>query len=96
MTAPDLRPRQPHELSVGNLVIGGTTGTPTLLTTIVSLDPIHFFFNVSEGDGMAYKRLVEKGEIPSARDRTVEVAGAAHGRDQLAAQGHDRLRRQPI
>src|SRR4029079_7841512 len=37
-----------HNLSVANLVIGGTTGTPTLLTTIVSLDPIRFFFNVSE------------------------------------------------
>src|SRR5215470_4861817 len=62
-----------HELSVGNLVIGGTTGTPTLLTTIVSLDPIHIFFNVSEGDGMTYKRLVQKGEIPSARSNKVEV-----------------------
>ena len=62
-----------HELSVGNLVIGGTTGTPTLLTTIVSLDPIHFFFNVSEADGMTYKRLVERGEIPSARSNTVVV-----------------------
>jgi RND family efflux transporter MFP subunit len=64
-----------HELSVGNLVIGGTTGTPTLLTTIVSMDPIHFFFNVSEADGMTYKRLVQKGEIPSARSNTVEVQG---------------------
>ena len=73
VTAPISGRASTHELSVGNLVIGGTTGTPTLLTTIVSLDPIHFFFNVSEGDGMAYKRLVEKGEIPSARDRTVEV-----------------------
>src|SRR5262245_58857255 len=62
-----------HNLSVGNLVIGGTTGTPTLLTTIVSLDPIRFFFNVSEGDGMAYKRLVQRGEIPSARSNTVEI-----------------------
>jgi len=62
-----------HELSVGNLVIGGTTGTPNLLTTIVSLDPIHIFFNVSEGDGMTYKRLVQKGEIPSARTNKVEV-----------------------
>jgi RND family efflux transporter MFP subunit len=62
-----------HEISVGNLVIGGTTGTSTLLTTIVSLDPIHFFFNVSEADGMTYKRLVEKGEVPSARDRKVVV-----------------------
>ena len=64
-----------HELSVGNLVIGGIGGTATLLTTIVSLDPIHFFFNVSEADGMTYKRLVAKGEIPSARDMKVEVQG---------------------
>jgi len=75
VTAPADGRTSRHELSVGNLVIGGTTGTPTLLTTIVSLDPIHFFFNVSEADGMTYKRLVEKGELPSARDRKVEVEG---------------------
>jgi RND family efflux transporter MFP subunit len=75
VTAPISGRASRHELSVGNLVIGGTTGTPTLLTTIVSLDPIHFFFNVSEADGMTYKRLVAKGEIPSARDRKVEVQG---------------------
>ena len=46
-----------------------------LLTTLVSLDPIHLFFNVSEADGMTYKRLVQKGEIPSARDNKVEVEG---------------------
>jgi RND family efflux transporter MFP subunit len=73
VTAPiDGRASQ-HELSVGNLVIGGTVGTPTLLTTIVSLNPIHFFFNVSEADGMTYKRLVARGEIPSAREGKVEV-----------------------
>ncbi|MGA8689998.1 MAG: efflux RND transporter periplasmic adaptor subunit [Methyloceanibacter sp.] len=75
VTAPADGRTSRHELSVGNLVIGGTTGTPTLLTTIVSLDPIHFFFNVSEADGMTYKRLVEKGELPSASDRKVEVEG---------------------
>jgi RND family efflux transporter MFP subunit len=66
-----------HEVSVGNLVIGGTSGTSgtTLLTTIVSLDPIWLVFNVSEGDGMTYKRLVQKGEIKSARDNIVEVQG---------------------
>jgi RND family efflux transporter MFP subunit len=64
-----------HEVSVGNLVMGGTTGSTTLLTTIVSLDPIWLTFNVSEGDGMTYKRLVQKGEIRSARDNTVKVEG---------------------
>jgi len=65
-----------HEVSVGNLIIGGTGGTTTtLLTTIVSLDPIWLSFNVSEGDGMTYKRLVQKGEVKSARDNAVEVQG---------------------
>jgi multidrug efflux pump subunit AcrA (membrane-fusion protein) len=55
-----------HEVSVGNLIVGGIGGSTTLLTTIVSLDPIWLSFNVSEGDGMTYKRLVQKGEIESA------------------------------
>ena len=64
-----------HEVSIGNLVMGGTSGSTTLLTTIVSLDPIWLVFNVSEGDGMTYKRLVQKGEIESARDNAVQVQG---------------------
>jgi len=64
-----------HEVSIGNLVMGGTGGSTTLLTTIVSLNPIWLDFNVSEGDGMAYKRLVQKGEIESARNNMVEVQG---------------------
>jgi RND family efflux transporter MFP subunit len=73
VTAPIPGRASRHELSIGSLVIGGTVGSPTVLTSIVSLDPIQFYFNVSEADGMTYKRLVEKGEIPSARSRTVEV-----------------------
>ena len=64
-----------HEVSVGNLVMGGTSGSTTLLTTIVSLDPIWLSFNVSEGDGMTYKRLVQRGEIKSPRDNAVQVQG---------------------
>jgi RND family efflux transporter MFP subunit len=64
-----------HEVSIGNLVMGGITGSTTLLTTIVSLDPIWLVVNVSEGDGMTYKRLVQKGEIKSPRDNAVEVQG---------------------
>jgi RND family efflux transporter MFP subunit len=63
-----------HEVSVGNLVVGGT-GETTLLTTLVSLDPIWLMFNVSEGDGMTYKRLIQKGEVESARDNAVAVQG---------------------
>jgi RND family efflux transporter MFP subunit len=77
-----------HELSVGNLVIGGTTGTPTLLTTIVSLDPIHFFFNVSEADGMTYKRLVASGEIQSAREGKVKVYAQLIDEKDWPLEGH--------
>lgn len=63
-----------HEVSIGNLVMGGAGGS-TLLTTIVSLDPIWLMFNVSEGDGMTYKRLIQKGEVESARSNRVQVEG---------------------
>jgi RND family efflux transporter MFP subunit len=76
VTAPVAGRMGRHEVSVGNLIIGGTNAaTTTLLTTIVSLDPIWLSFYVSEGDGMTYKRLVQKGEIKSARENTVEVEG---------------------
>jgi RND family efflux transporter MFP subunit len=76
-----------HEVSVGNLIIGGTGGTTTLLTTIVSLDPIWLSFNVSEGDGMTYKRLVQKGEIKSARENSVEVEGQLMDEKQWTLKG---------
>ena len=63
-----------HEVSIGNLVVGGT-GETTLLTTIVSLHPIWLTFNVSEGDAMTYKRLIQKGELKSARTGSISVQG---------------------
>ena len=62
-----------HQVSVGNLIAGLAGGNTTLLTTIVSLDPIHFVFDVSEADQLAYKRGVAAGQLPSAHDSTVRV-----------------------
>ncbi|HBH41664.1 MAG TPA: efflux transporter periplasmic adaptor subunit [Rhizobiales bacterium] len=76
-----------HEVSVGNLIVGGTGGSTTLLTTIVSLDPIWLSFNVSEGDGMTYKRLVQKGEVKSPRDNAVEVQGQLMDEKQWTLKG---------
>jgi len=47
-----------HLVSVGSLVSGsrGGTGPSTLLATIVSLDPIHIDFDMSEADYLAYRR----------------------------------------
>ena len=62
-----------HMVSVGNLVNGGDSGTTTLLTTIVSLDPIYFYFDMSETQYLAYQRAVAAGKLKSTRDNAVEV-----------------------
>lgn len=54
-------------VSIGNLV-GGGGASSTLLTTIVSLDPIHFYFDVSEAEYLKYVRLSASGERASSRD----------------------------
>jgi len=60
-----------HQVSIGNLVVGGSTGTLTLLTTIVSLDPIYFTFDMSESDYLGYQRALEKGLMTTAQDSAV-------------------------
>jgi len=56
------------KVDVGNLVAGGQQGTATLLTTIVSLDPIHFEFEVAESDFLRYSRMFLSGERASSRE----------------------------
>jgi RND family efflux transporter MFP subunit len=60
-------------VDAGNLITGGTTGT-TLLTSIVTLDPIHFVFDASEADFVRYLRLAKAGTRPSSRDVQNPVA----------------------
>jgi RND family efflux transporter MFP subunit len=62
-----------HEVSLGNLVTGSTTGSTTLLTTIVSLDPMYLTFDMSENDFLAYQRAVLQGKLMSTRDDPVPV-----------------------
>lgn len=54
-------------VDAGNLISGGQTGA-TLLTVIVSIDPIHFVFDGSEADFLRYIRLSAAGTRPSSRD----------------------------
>lgn len=63
-----------HEVSIGNLVTGGESGSTTRLTTIVSLDPIHFNFDMSEADFLAYQRAAASGKLGSTRDDGIEVS----------------------
>ena len=56
-----------RRVDAGNLVTGGPSGA-TLLTVVVSQDPIHFVFDGSEADFIHYLRLAAAGTRPSSRD----------------------------
>jgi len=56
-----------HLVSVGNLV-QGSEGVATLLTSIVSLDPIYIYFDIDEATYLKYNRLWSEGKRPSSRD----------------------------
>jgi membrane fusion protein, multidrug efflux system len=62
-----------RRVDAGNLIVGGSTGA-TLLSTIVSLDPIQFVFDGSEADFIRYLRLAAAGARPSSRDVQNPVA----------------------
>ena len=50
-----------RRVSTGNLVMGGTTGSTTLLATIESIDPIRFEFTFDEASYLRYRRLTNDG-----------------------------------
>ena len=53
-------------VSVGNLVSGGSTGS-TLLSVIVSQDPVYVYFTGDERAYLKYVRLDQRGARPSSR-----------------------------
>jgi membrane fusion protein, multidrug efflux system len=67
-----------HLVSVGSLVSGsrGGTANTTLLATIVSLDPIHLDFDMSEADYLAYQR-VRRG-VSQQNDVAISLDGDGH------------------
>jgi RND family efflux transporter MFP subunit len=63
-----------HLVSVGNLTAGSRAGTnpTTLLATLVSLDPIHLDFDMSEADFFAFSR--ERARLKGAPADKVEIS----------------------
>jgi RND family efflux transporter MFP subunit len=57
-----------HLVSAGNLVQGSDTGASTLLTSIVTLDPIYIYFDMDEATYQKNSRLWFEGKRPSSRD----------------------------
>ena len=52
----------------GNLVQGGPSAQATTLTSIVSLDPVHVYFDANETEFLKYSRLARSGKRASSRD----------------------------
>jgi membrane fusion protein, multidrug efflux system len=56
-------------ISEGNLV----TADQTLLTTIVAIDPIYFYFDVDERSFLAYQRTLQIGSVADAHKNQIPV-----------------------
>jgi RND family efflux transporter MFP subunit len=55
------------EVTRGNLVTGGTNGG-TLLTSVVSMDPMYLYFDADEQSYLRYTQMAHTGTRPSSRD----------------------------
>ncbi len=52
----------------GNLIHSGENGGGTLLTTLVSVDPIYAYFDVDERTVLRVRQLIHEGKVRSARE----------------------------
>ncbi|WP_426537955.1 efflux RND transporter periplasmic adaptor subunit [Bradyrhizobium sp. McL0615] len=76
-----------HLVTPGNLV-QGSEGGATLLTSIVSLDPIYIYFDVDEATYLKNNKLWFEGKRPSSRDTANPVQVALTGETKPSHEGH--------
>ena len=62
-----------YNVTVGNLIQPGDIIGGTLLTTIVSVDPMYAYFDVDEHTVLRVKELIREGEAKSAEDVDIPV-----------------------
>jgi membrane fusion protein, multidrug efflux system len=77
-----------NAVTEGNLVVGGSGVNATLLTTIVTLDPIYLDFDMSESDFLAYQRASAAGRMKSTRDSAVPVFARLFDEDGWSLKGN--------
>jgi RND family efflux transporter MFP subunit len=75
-----------HLVSVGNLV-QGSEGASTLLTSIVSLDPIYIYFDMDEATYLKNNRLYFEGKRPSSRENPNPVQVSLTGETKPSHDG---------
>ncbi|HEV3310918.1 MAG TPA: efflux RND transporter periplasmic adaptor subunit [Chloroflexota bacterium] len=62
-----------YVVTVGNLIQSGDQNGGTLLTTIMSVDPMYAYFDVDEHTVLRVRRLIREGKAKSARDGELPV-----------------------
>ena len=76
-----------HLVTPGNLVQGSDSGGGTLLTSIVSLDPIYIYFDVDEATYLRNNKLWFEGRRPSSRDTPNPVQVTLTGETKPSHEG---------
>ena len=72
-----------EQVTIGNLVANDST----VLTNIVSVDPIYAYADVDERAVLAYQKLEQEGKVKDARDTPVAVAVAVAGEQGFPHKG---------
>jgi multidrug efflux system membrane fusion protein len=75
-----------HLVSIGNLV-SGSDNSATLLTSIVSMDPIYIYFDVDEATYLRNNKLWFEGKRPSSRDTANPVQVTLTGETKPSREG---------
>ncbi len=76
-----------YVVTIGNLIQSGDQNGGTLLTTIVSVDPMYAGFDVDEGTVLRVRQLIREGKAKSARDVELPVRLSLANEDGFPHQG---------
>ena len=72
-------------VTAGNLVTAGDAAS--VLTTLVSLDTVHVYFDADESTFLRYAQMARKGERPSERDEALPVKVGLSGEEGFPHEG---------
>ncbi len=74
-------------VSLGSWISAGGTANATMLTLLVTQDPIHIYFDISENNYIKYKRLAEQGALAGKNSTGADVHVALPDETDFAHRG---------
>lgn len=76
-----------RKVTEGNIISGGDSSS-TLITTIVSIDPVYVYFDANEQEYLKYQRLAREGTRKSSRDTKNPILVALVNEQGFPHKGH--------